>query len=496
MNWLASRLASAALAGASLLALSACEKDNSELAVDLPSSIPANSQFITFDLEAATVRQDSAETLKTDHFLVGRFTDNVAGTIEARSYLNLAVSGDSLPSQFAATTPLTLDSVHLALNFDQVYGNSTMPGRFDLLALQNRLDDRTRYTAASSVPVQPQPLATNLVGRYDRKTLVKTASTTNTADTVRTLVADPTVHLVLKANAAAPNSPFVAGLLSVISAPDFNQARLDAYLPGIALAPSAGYSGSIASFGQPVRSRVMFYFHYLNPSTKSHLVVTSLIMGPISGTGGGVATDPRYFTQLRTTPPTGTPLAALTNAQASVSAAALGGASYLQGGTGLGTRIKFPASLLETLNKPGLAINRAELYVPVKPYSNTLFQYPTSIFAYEVNNSNQPLRRTVSLISTPRVVQTTGSSPIGAGNDALGIITNSTTTAPYYSLLITTYLQAYLANNLDGSRPDALVLMPNELNSSAIRDRTALNLRRAALDANNIKLRVYYSQLR
>lgn len=495
MNWLASRLASAVLAGASLLALSACEKDNSQLAVDLPSSTPANSQFVTVSLDVATVRQDSAESMKTDHFLVGRLTDNVAGTIEARSYLNLAISGDSLPSQFAATTPLTLDSVHLALNFDQVYGNSTTPGRFDLLALQSRLDDRTRYTAASSVPVQPQPLATNLVGRYDRKILVKTASITNTADTVRTLAADPTVHLVLKANAAAPNSPFVAGLLNVISAPGFNQARLDAYLPGIALVPSAGMN-SIASFGQPVRSRLMFYFHYLNPGTKSHLVVTSLIMGPVSGSGGGVATDPRYFTQLRTIPPTGTPLAALTNAQAAVSAAALGGVSYLQSGTGLGTRIKFPASLLELLSKPGLAINRAELYVPIKPYSNTLFQYPTSIFAYEVNSSNQPLRRTVNLISTPRVVQTTGSSPIGAGNDALGIITNSTTTAPYYSLLITTYLQAYLANSLDGSRPDALVLMPNELSSSATRDRAALNLRRAALDANNLKLRVYYSQLR
>jgi hypothetical protein len=225
-------------------------------------------------------------------------------------------------------------------------------------------------------------------------------------------------------------------------------------------------------------------------------VVTSLILGPVTGSGGGIASDPRYFTQLLNTPPTGTPLAGLTNAQAAVPSAALGGVSYLQQATGLGTRIKFPAGFLELLNKPGLAINRAELYVPVKPYSNALFQYPAGIFAYEANSRNRVINRLVNLIPTPRVVQANGSAPTGSGADAVSGLINSTTTTPYYSLVITTYLQAYLANSLSGDRPDALILKPAGFTSAGTRNQLGLDLNRAVLDASNLKLRVYYSQLR
>jgi hypothetical protein len=161
----------------------------------------------------------------------------------------------------------------------------------------------------------------------------------------------------------------------------------------------------------------------------------------------------------------------------------------MQEGIGLGTRIRFTG--LEALrNKPGLAINRAELRVPVKPFTNALFPNPGAIFALEVDANNRILQRSVSSILYDRVVQADGASSRGINTEALGLLTSSASAQPYYSLFITNYLQAYLTEKLDGALPEYLVLVPN------IRRSPTLGLNRAVVDADKIRLRVYYSQLR
>ena len=83
-------------------------------------------------------------------------------------------------------------------------------------------------------------------------------------------------------------------------------------------------------------------------------------------------------------------------------------------------------------------------------------------------------------------MQADGALQTSTGNPALGFL-DATSSQAVYTIPVTSYLSAYLSNTLDGN-PASLVLAPS------IRNSNTLSLSRAALDANNITLRVYYSQ--
>ena len=318
---------------------------------------------------------------------------------------------------------------------------------------------------------------------------------------------DPTVRLLLQRRAfvavppsgTRPGRPavsavplqFATDLFAQLSLPNFDQPKLDAALKGLAVVPSASHTSSILSFGRSFNSRMVVYFHGIATRTDTLRRTYSVYIGPVySSQSLPTYRDPRYYTQLISTLPPA--LAALANTSGSVSANALNGTSYVQEGTGLGTRITF-LGLEGLLNTPGLTVNRAELRVPVKPFTNALFASPGQIYALEVDGSNAVLQRMINFASYDRVVQADGYNQLGydqflpTDTKALGLLTDITTSQAYYSLPITNYLQAYLTDKLEG-RPAALVLTPN------IRAASTLTLNRAALDATQIKLRVYYSK--
>ena len=496
MNWLTSRCAP--LAALTALALAGCDK-GTDLNVDLPDTTAISTQYKDLNVDVATVRLAPVQTLKTDHSLVGRLADNVAGTTEARAYYNVIANSisDSLPSKF--TRP-ALDSVVLVMGFDHVYGSSTVPVAFDVYKLLNPLDERQVYDSGTATPLGAA-LGQNLTSRLDRTQQVVTTAATTTTPAVTSTVPDPTVRLLLQRRAFAavppsgtrPGRPavsavplqFATDLFAQLSLPNFDQPKLDAALKGLAVVPSASHTSSILSFGRSFNSRMVVYFHGIATRTDTLRRTYSVYIGPVySSQSLPTARDPRYYTQLISTlPPT---LAALANTSGSVPASALNGTSYVQEGTGLGTRVTFLG--LETLlNTPGLTVNRAELRVPVKPFTNALFASPTALYAAEVDASNSILQRTLNFTTFDRVVQADGQDQLGTGAPTAGLLTDITTSQAYYSLVITNYLQAYLTDKLEG-RPAALVLTPN------IRAVNTLTLNRAALDATQIKLRVYYSK--
>ena len=244
---------------------------------------------------------------------------------------------------------------------------------------------------------------------------------------------------------------------------------------------------------------MQLYFHSVSayvsgpnaPNPRSHVDTLrrtySVYFGPaFSSAGLSDRNDPRYYTHIENQLPA--PLAALSNRPGFVPAAALNGLSYAQEGTGLGTRITLQGlEALSAAAKAGtLTINRAEIRVPVKPYSNALFANPSQLYAVEVDGSNNVLQRIINYQSYDRVVQADGVVPTTTTQAAVGLL-NTTTAQPYYAIPVTSYLQAYLGDKLDGN-PAALVLAPSYQYSYTL----ALN--RAAIDANSIKLRVYYSK--
>jgi len=477
-----------------LLVLASCDK-GTDLNVDLPDTTGISTDYLDLDLgaQAATVRLQPVSTLKAEHYLVGRLNEGVAGTTVARSYLNvlLPTLPDSLPSKFGDPR---LDSVVMVLTYDRVYGSTTAPVRLNIGNLPARLDDRAVYDSSTppSAPIT-EWLGTNVPGKIDRTKQV-TSSATTTTPAVTTTVPDPSVRLVLQRSAAggpAIPSAFFDDLFARLKTTGFTQAKLDEKLRGLSLEPANGYTGSILSMGRVSIGRIEVFFHDQGATTPTKWHAFPLVFGPVySASGQASALDPRYYTQLENDL-SGSALSPLAiPGNVGVPATSLNNTSYLQEGNGIGTRISLSnLPRLEALRSlRGLAINRAELRVPIKPYSNLLFPNSTLLYALEANASNEVLQRVVSYVPNDRVVQGDGNNPRGVGNEAVGTIVNAGTTQPYYSILLTSYLQAYLNNNLDGELPASLILMPS------VRRSITLSLNRAAIDADNIHLFVYYSQ--
>jgi Domain of unknown function (DUF4270) len=517
MNWLTSRCAP--LAALTALALTSCDTGTA-LNVDLPDTATTNTQYQDYDVTSGTVRLDSVQTQKTDHFLVGRLADNVAGTTTARAFLNVVdVSvADSLPSKFTNTTlfsgPPTLDSTVIIMGFDRVNGSSSTPARFDVFQLANPLDERQVYNANSSEPGL-LTLAQNVSSRLDR-TKVQVVTAANTSVTpaipaVTTIVPDQTVRLVLQRRAANGTQPalpltLATDLFAQLRVPGFGQPQLDAKLKGLAIAPNASYNSGVVSFGRPNPAKMVLYFHstsaWATRNNKPALLDTlkrsySVYFGPVfSSNRLSASSDPRYYTQI--TPELPSALAALSSSAGFVPGIALGGTSYVQEGNGLGTRVTFTGleALTQAATAGGLTINRAELRVPVKPFSTVLFPVPSQLYAVEVNAANTVLQRIANFLPTARIVQADGAPQTGTNSPAVGYLTTISAAQTYYTLPVTSYLQAYLSSQLAGN-PASLVLLADSYvitPSTPLRLNSALTLNRAALDAANIKLRVYYSK--
>ena len=485
-NWLPISRATLLAAAAGLLALAGCDK-GTDLNVDLPGTTGISTSFEEVALPGSTVRLGRVPSLKTDHFMAGRLRDQVTGNTLARAYLNLvAISlNDSLPSRF--TQPV-LDSVVLIMPFDKVYGSATTAARFNVYGLAQKLDERQVYNSGTTWPLTGA-LATNVAGKLNRTVVI-----TDSLSPVPTVLPDPTMRLKLARPAAlpAPGTPLAALFSTLKASSTLTQEQLDAAIKGLALEPAAGYDGGIVRFGRTGACRMEVYFHSAdNNPIKWHaypiyfgLVTTS------SQATASPASDPRYYTQLDADF-SGSPLAPLVDSTVAVSAAATGGLSYVQEGVGLATSLPLNAltALQAKLSKQGFVINRAELRLPVKPFSNGLYAAPTTLYALEVDAAGRRLQRTANGVSFDRLAQADGYAAASGSSPAAATLVTSANNQPYYSILLTSYLQAYLDNKLDGPRPAALVLTPT------IQRSNTLTLNRSVLDAGNIRLLVYYSQL-
>ncbi|WP_426489839.1 DUF4270 family protein [Hymenobacter sp. 102] len=478
-----------------LLALATgCEEAN-DLGLELPGTSPISATYLDLPVTSSTVRQQPVETVRANQILVGRLRDSFVGTTTASGFSNITVvaSGDTIPATFSAHR---LDSTVISLPFSTVYGSATQPLRLDLKTLQQPLDERVTYNSASSVATG-NSLLTNFEAPLNKTRLLKQrVGSGNGADTTTTVVTTTTPDQVVRIR--MQRYPSTASLATAVFAELKNgtptQSKLNALWAGISLQPSAGHEANIAAFSANAAAAITFYYTATSAkgAVRSHFYRLPLAFGLSSVPG-------KYFTQL-TTDLAGSPLAALTSAQSAIPAASTSGLTYVQEGTGLGTRIEFQG-LDDLRNNTSLVINRAELIFPVKQYSNGLFPYPNNLYLYEVNSANEVLTRTVGGTTYERLVPGEGVNPVtktelltpvsvGPGTQATVYIPAGQSPVQYYTVAITEYLQAYLQNRLNGELPTGLILSP------ILRSDFNLRLNRAQLDANNIKLRVYYSKLR
>jgi hypothetical protein len=524
MNWpiSACRLASVSLLSATLLFTAAGCEDANDLGVELPGTANADTQYRDFPVTASTVLRDSTETQKANRFLVGRVRENVLGSTAATAFLNLKLRPlalDSLPTEVkrAATVVAPnaiLDSLVLEMPFDEVYGSAAAPLRVNVYQLAQPLDDRTTYNSSSSVALGPE-IARGLSARLNgtRKDSVGTKPT-------RTQVTVPDRTVRLKLHGGGQTSTLATAVFDRLKAAGFNQAALDGLWKGIALQPVADFNTAVVGLQAAVPTRAVFYYRYTNKKNTGQLSGRySIPFSKGSWTPPTLNDAPRYFTQITNELPANSVLSRLSGpngATQAVSAAETNGLVYMQAGNGFGAKLEIPdlktlrdLAAPQTNGSPAIAINRAELLIPVRPFANLLFTLPAESYLYEVNANNQSLYRPLLNTRVERLVLRDGIPQTGAGltsitdqtdgnGNRFGYYQNAATGTLYtlsdanqnYSLIMTGYVQAYVYDKLEGVLPTAFILSPS------LRNGYGLGLERAVLDANNIKLRVYYSQLR
>ncbi|GAA4019146.1 hypothetical protein GCM10022408_36440 [Hymenobacter fastidiosus] len=476
-----------------------CEDPN-DLGVELPGAAPINAEYRDFPVTASTVLQTPVETLNSSHFLVGRVQDTKLGTTTAKAFANLRVisAGTVLtPSQY--TNP-TLDSVVVVAGFDQVYGSSAQPVSFDIYDLASSLDDRGTYNSTTTIPLG------SLIGGERTSSLNRTRIELRpnglrakilvngaVVDSVSSVaVADATVRLTLYRKAAGATLPeipsaFAQSVFTAIKDKNtpFTQAVLTSLWKGIALVPSTTFLGSVVRFSRALENRVIFYYHVDGSDTTPVPYLLSF------SNSAGTANAPRVFTQLNTA--FRAPFDQLADGTKSVAPSAPDQVVYMQEGLGLGTKLEIPGLAELINNRQGLAINRAELLVPLKPNTSLVFPAPKQAFLYELDANNKILQRIVNISPVERIVQADGANQQGAGINATATFYDLGPANKYYSLNLTGYLQSYVYDILGGERPAALMLYPVVRYSP---QSVNLTLNRAVLDAPNIKLRVYFSKLR
>ncbi|GAB2945576.1 hypothetical protein GCM10027048_08280 [Hymenobacter coalescens] len=468
-----------------MFSLGSCE-DTNDLGIDLPGTVPIDTNYEDFSVVAPiqgfTVKQDSLATTQKNHFIVGRLQDsNTGGLIEAKAFLEVAPSAaasDSLPSQYATQT-LVLDSVVMLAAFDRVYGRTTQPVKLSVYELQQPLDDFQPYNSKSELPLGPAIVTDQVVN------LNRTIRTKNTGlDSIQGLPIRLPLYDVVRNQTAFGTRLF--NKLKGTSTVYLSDQDLRDVWKGMALLPAS--TGTAIAFNRSPLSQIYVYYHYMVGTAKKNKVFRLLYGDPFSSTAA-----PRYFTNINyNLSSAGSPFGSLqSGGPAQVAAAASAGVVYAQDGTGLVTKLLIPG--LDTLRnrqaKRNLTINRAELIIPVKPYSTLQFAAPSRLYLFEANkDNNRPLIYRNGLTTAERLVQQDGFI-LPTSDKALAFtFVDAGANTKYYTGLMTTYVQAYAKNQLSGPTPTAFLLSPTVRRTGG-----DLTLDRAAIDAQNIKLRVYYS---
>jgi hypothetical protein len=438
--------------------LFSCNDDPTDIGLELQDQVNQIGTHFKDDLQinAATVLlKDSIVSFGSRPVLAGRMDDGDFGIVSARTFVEVGLPRNNLTFD----TNTGADSLILSLGYSYYYGDTTRTTSLSVYELDERFDERTTYFTTSQLRIKTEPLGS--VTFLPRPT--GTIPTGGTANQRRI----PTIKLKLSLELANR-------ILAQSEQPALvnQQSFVTQLLKGISIEPTPGApAGSVLGFAlqsdssyislhytatidnAPVKRRVRFRFYDNNSQFNQ-------------------------FNQI-TADRSATPLAGLVNSSDLVASTETGNVAFLQSGTGLRTKITFPNLASLRSDASNIAINYAELVIPVKRDLFDRLPLPLQIALYETNESNRILRHSDGV--TPRRVQVSGANPMGAGSPAY--LTYDADNRQY-KVNITSYLQAMLY----GGKPNNGLLISSEINGNMV-NRAVLNMS----PTERIRLRVYYS---
>jgi hypothetical protein len=308
---------------------------------------------------------DSVLTRNGTYLLAGQYQDPKLGPIVAKSYFQ-----PTYPGEFTAENPTRADSAVLILPYTYYYGDTSKPYTVSVHLLQDSIRARAYY---SSEQIAYEPLAAVEATFFPRP---------NSADSLRTLR--------VKLPAA------VADRLLTFANKSVNE--FEQNFPGFALVGADANNNAVLGFrieGGPV---LRLYYQTTTAQTFNF--------------GSAPERPARRFNQI-SGDRTGTVVAALSSQYSTVSSTATGGETYVQGGTGLMTRIEFPdLSSLPYLSN--VAINGAELVVT--PVPGSIISSRSQLILYEATNDGRLLRSSNGTPAfTPGDIRVLNPPPLLAG---------------------------------------------------------------------------------
>lgn len=450
----------------SLFTLVSCEEP-SEIGLDsLGNENPLGTSFTdTITVKAATVLlPDSVVSFQKPFLFAGRFTNNIFGSVAAQSFMRIGITAAGATFTDAATA--RVDSTVLVLDYNESYGDTTQNLTLNVHKLTESFKDEETYFTNKALTFDPNAVIGTVTFKPTPKKVNKKVVTVNNASTTVT----QSYPVRIKLNNAFGNDLLAQSGKTPLSKQDeFNK-----FLPGLALT-ATGNAQSVLGFTQTDSTYFRVYYTAGDKKLQYNLFISDV-----------------HSTQL-TTNRSNSALAGLQAPGDGVSSANTNNTAFLQESVGIKTKLTFPylTKFKEALGN--VAINRAELLIPVK--SPATFVPSPFIYLYQANSNN-------------RIARYSGNSwgiaanglPVGS-NDLPPVSGAYRTTTQNYIIDITSYLQGVLYNrklaNGVNMQNNGLILSP--ASTPQLTNLTALHLqslRQTLLNmepGNGIKLRVYYS---
>ncbi|TGD79596.1 DUF4270 family protein [Hymenobacter wooponensis] len=416
--------------------LTACETTTSLTEEREVNPVTGTVYVDTLTVRTSTVLVDSVPTSSSSYLMVGQYQDDRLGTITARSYLRLGLSG----STFTPAATAQFDSLVLVLPTDTYrYGDTTQVQHLEVHRLSEALRPNTTYYALNSRTYAPAPLGTR-------------------SFRARSVLGSLRIQL----NAALGQELLTAGINRQLSTDE----ELEARLPGLALTPSTTDNAALLRFTAASSETALRLYYHL-PSAPSE----ALLYG-FTGESGA-----RHFYQLQADR-RATLLSSLTATRQAVLSAHTAAESYIQGGLGLQTKVEVPY-LLDLKNLTGTwVLNSAQL--TLETVTGTESRYlapPSSLTAQLTDRGNH---------SGAYITNLDGSSVTATYNRSTSAKTNLEQGS--YTLALTPYIEAVLDRRIDNT---GILLAPN---SAATPERVVLGGTKHT--TNPIRLGLYLTRVR
>ncbi|WP_343555801.1 DUF4270 family protein [Sphingobacterium sp.] len=371
-----------------LAAFVGCNKD---ISLSLDSSRDETIGLVPIDTVSAkvsTYQLDDIPTSATGTMLVGENNNAVTGSMKSTAYMRLGIgtiNNASIPDD------AVLDSVTLVLTPNKYsYGDTT---KVQKISVHRVTEEITQTQIDLTKPVDERPVFVTSAAIFSKqKFAYENTPLAELSFKPRIQSAD---SLFFKFNSAIGNE-----LFTMIKNNDNriqSSTSFQEYFKGLALVPDNNNTALIG-----FKDTVFLQVHYSflnNEGTKS-----------VGKQYFSIDNKAYQYNQIEADR-SATKFAPMTLKNPQIASQQTDGNVFLEGSTGVVAKIEFP-TLLELVNNPSIAINKAELVIEVPNGAASIFDQPQSLVLMVASNNGNP----ISLLTSPYST-TTQQAALVRGND-------------------------------------------------------------------------------